>query len=121
MATLSDVRAVALALPRTYERLVRDWVKFNVGRLVYLAVSPDESILGFGYPKEERAALIAADPRRFLMPARSDERYHWVQARLDTLHTDELAELIFEAWCIVVPKRVAAEYVAAHGLPGRRA
>jgi hypothetical protein len=52
MATLSDLRGVALALPRRYERLVRDWVKF-------------------------------------------------------------------EAWCLVVPKRVAAESVAAHGLAGR--
>jgi len=117
MATLDQVRAVALALPRTYEQLVREWVKFKVGQLVYLAVSPDETLMGFGYPKEERAALVAGDPDRFLMPARSDERYHWVQARLGTLREDELAELIFDAWCLVVPKKVIAEHIAAHGLP----
>jgi hypothetical protein len=73
--------------------------------------------MGFGYPKEERAALVAGDPDRFLMPVRADERYHWAQARLGTLREDELAELIFDAWCMVVPKKVVREHVAAHGLP----
>lgn len=115
MATLDQVRAVALTLPRTYEQLVREWVKFKVGRLVYLSVSPDETTIGFGYPKEERAALVASDPDRFLMPIRSDERYHWAQARLGTLREDELAELIFDAWCMVVPKKVVVEHIATHG------
>jgi hypothetical protein len=119
MATLDRVRAVALALPRTYEQLVRERVKFKVGRLVYVSVSPDETTMGFAYPKEERAALIAADPDRFLMPVRADERYHWAQARLGTLGEDELAELIFDSWCMVVPKKVIAEHIATHGLPGR--
>jgi hypothetical protein len=118
MATLEQVRAAALALPRTYEQLVRERVKFKVGQLVYLAVSPDETIMGFAYPKEERAALVAADPDRFLMPVRADERYHWVQVRLGTLREDELVELIFDAWCMVVPKKVIAEHIAVHGLPG---
>ena len=118
MATLDQVRAMALALPRTYEQLVRERVKFKVGRLVYLSVSPDETVMGFGYPKEERAALVASDSDRFLLPVRADERYHWVQARLGTLGEDELAEFIFDAWCMVVPKKVIAEHIAAHGLPG---
>jgi hypothetical protein len=112
MATLDDVRAAALVLPRTYEQLVREWIKFKVGRLVYAAVSPDETVLGFGFPKEERAALIASDPVRFLMPARADERYRWVQARLPLLGVDEVGELVLDAWCMVVPKRLAAEQIA---------
>jgi hypothetical protein len=117
MATLDQVRAVALTLPRTYEQLVREWVKFKVGRLVYLSVSPDETVMGFGYPREERAALVAGDPDRFLMPVRADERYQWAQVRLGMLGEDELAELIFDAWCMVVPKKVVREHIAAHGLP----
>jgi len=51
MVTIDDVRAFAMTLPRTTEALVRDRVKFRVGRLVYLAFSDDEKIMGFGYPK----------------------------------------------------------------------
>ena len=56
MATVDDVRAIATALPRTSEHLIRDHVKFRVGRIVYASVSPDEERLGFGFPREERAA-----------------------------------------------------------------
>src|SRR3712207_6998206 len=40
------VRAVAAGLPRSSEVLVRDRVKFRVGRIVYLAFSRDEAVMG---------------------------------------------------------------------------
>ena len=119
MAGLDDVRRIAMGLPRTTEHLIRDHVKFRVGRLVYASVSPDEERLGFGFPREERAALVASEPGTFMMPLRSDERYHWVRARLPALGQDELRELLVDAWCMVVPKKVAAAYLAGHGIgPG---
>ncbi len=88
--------------------MVRDRVKFRVGRIVYLALSRDETVLGFAFPREERAGLVAAEPAKFLMPERSDERYNWVRVRLDAVDEQELRELIVDAWRMVVPKRVAA-------------
>ena len=111
MATAHDVRRLALALPRAYEALVRDYVKFRVGRIVFLSISPDEALLGFGFPKEERAALVASEPDKFLMPVRSDERYNWVRARLAMLDEAELAELVLDAWRMCVPKRVAEAHL----------
>jgi hypothetical protein len=108
--TLDDIRALAITLPRTEEALVRDHVKFRVRGLVYVSVSPDESLMGFGYPREERADLVAAEPAKFLMPLTSDERYHWVRARLAAIGTDEMRELVLDAWQMVVPKKVAAAY-----------
>ena len=70
--------------------LIRDHVKFRVGRIVYAAVSPDEERLGFGFPREERAALVASRPQTFMMPLPSDERYQWVRARLPVLDVAEL-------------------------------
>lgn len=105
--TVDDVRRVALSLPRTEEALVRDRVKFRVGRIVYIAISRDETSMGFGFPREERAALIAAEPQKFFMPVRSDERYNWVQVRLAALDDGEMRELVVDAWRMVVPKRVA--------------
>jgi hypothetical protein len=107
MVTIDDVRELALRLPRTTEALVRDRVKFRVGRLVYLAFSRDEEIMGFGFPKEEREALVASEPDKFLMPDRSDLRYQWVLVRLDRLDLTEMRELVIDAWRMVVPRRVA--------------
>lgn len=111
MVTADDVRAMALSLPRTEERLVRDRVKFRVGRIVYVAISPDETLMGFAFPREERAALIAAEPGKFLMPIRSDERYNWVRVRLAAIDKAEMRELVVDAWRMVVPRRVATSDV----------
>jgi hypothetical protein len=110
MVTAGDVRACAMALPRTSEHLIRDQVKFRVGRIVYLALSPDETVLGFGFPREERDVLIASEPEKFFRPRPSDERYQWVRAWMSELSLAELHELIHDAWRMVVPKRVAAEH-----------
>lgn len=114
MATIEDVRRIALALPRAYEVLVGDRVKFRVGRIVFASLSRDETLLGFGYPRDERAALVASDPDKFLMPVPSDERYQWVRLRLAAVEERELAELLIDAWRMCVPKKVSAGYL---GLP----
>lgn len=106
--TLTDVRAIALELPRTTEHLIRDNVKFRVRSLVYASVSPDEVLMGFGFPKEERVALVEAESEKFLMPVRSDERYNWVRVRLAEIDEVELRELVVEAWRMCVPKKVSA-------------
>jgi hypothetical protein len=110
--TAEDVRQIALTLPRAYEAWVRDTRKFRVGRIVFAAISPDETRLGFGFPREERAALVASEPEKFLLPRPSDMRYQWVAARMEALEVDELRELIVDAWTMCVPKSVAAEYLA---------
>jgi hypothetical protein len=112
VVTIEDVRAFARTLPRAYEALVRDRVKFRVGRIVFLAFSRDETIMGFGFPKEERAALVAAEPDKFLMPGQSDLRYHWAHVRLAAIDPSEMEELVLDAWRMCVPKRAAADYDA---------
>lgn len=113
MATIDDAREVERTLPRSYEVLVRDRVKFRVGRIVYVAFSRDERQMGFAFPKEEREALVASAPDAFLMPIPSELRYQWVEVRLDEIDRDECQELVVDAWRMVVPKRVAAEYDAS--------
>ena len=112
MVTIDDVREIASQLPRAYEVLVRDRVKFRVGRIVFVAFSRDEQIMGVGFPKEERAALVAAEPAKFLMPGQSDLRYQWVHVRLSAIDQAEMEELVLDAWRMCVPKRVAAAYLA---------
>jgi hypothetical protein len=110
MVTIDDVRAFASQLPRAYEALVRDRVKFRVGRIVFLAFNRDETIMGFGFPKEERAALVAAEPDKFRMPSTSDLRYNWVHVRMSAIDRSEMEELVLDAWRMCVPKSVAAAF-----------
>jgi hypothetical protein len=107
VVTVDDVRALAETLPRSYEVLVRDRVKFRVGQMVYVAFSRDEQTMGFGFPKEERAALVASEPDKFLLPPESDLRFHWVVVRLAAIDEEEMRELVLGAWRMVVPKKGA--------------
>ena len=115
MITAEQVRQVALALPRTSEHLIHDHVKFRVGKIVYVSISPDESTMGFGFPKEERAALGASEPDKFAMPRLSDQRFHWVHARMGALTPEEMRELVTDAWRMVVPKKVALSHLGPAG------
>jgi hypothetical protein len=110
VVTVDDVRALASTLPRSEEHLVRDRVKFRIGRIVYLAFSRDEELMGFAFPKEEREALVASEPATFLMPGTSDLRYNWVVVRLAAIDHAEMRELVLDAWRMCVPKKVAAAY-----------
>jgi hypothetical protein len=110
LVTVEDVRAFAMTLPRTTEAIVHDRVKFRVRRVVYIAFSRDERVMGFAFPKEERVAIVRSEPSKYLMPGQSDLRYQWIEVRLDAIDWAEMRELVLDAWRMVVPKRVAAAY-----------
>lgn len=118
MVSIDDVRELASTLPRSYEVLVRDHVKFRVGRLVFLAFSRDEQIMGFAFPKEQREGLVTSEPEKFLLPGNGDMRYNWVHGRLSALAPDEMRELVVDAWTMVVPKSVAGAYLEANSRSG---
>jgi hypothetical protein len=121
MVTVDDIRRLTSTLPRSEEHLIRDRVKFRVGRIVYVAISRDETTMGCGFPREEREAMIAAEPDKFLMPRVSDQRFNWIEVRLSAIDEQEMCELVADAWRMAVPKRVAAAYArrGCGGLVGR--
>ena len=108
--TIDDARLIAATLPRSYEALVRDQVRFRVGRIVYAAFYRDDTIMGCAVPREEREGLVASEPDKFLMPRPSEMRYRWVWVRLHAIDLDELGELLVDAWRMCVPTKVAAAY-----------
>ena len=114
MVTGDEVRAFAATLPRAYEAVVRDRIKYRVKQIVFVALSRDETVMGFAYPKEEREALVAGEPEKFELPRQSDMRYHWVHVRLGAIDHDEMRELVLDAWHMVVPKKVWSAYLESH-------
>ena len=109
MVTVADVRALAMTLPRTTEHLIHDRVKFRVKQIVYCSFSRDETLMGFAFPKEERDALIAAEPAVYLLPPTSDLRFNWVMARVERLDLDTMEERVCDAWAMCVPKFLVRE------------
>ncbi|MEO7397966.1 MAG: MmcQ/YjbR family DNA-binding protein [Ilumatobacteraceae bacterium] len=110
MVTIDDVRELAAGLPRSLEGVVRDRVRFRIGRIVFIGFSRDETLMGFAFPKEERNALIAAEPHKFSMPKISDQRYNWVVVRLAAIDAAEMYEIVVDAWRMCVPNKVATAF-----------
>jgi hypothetical protein len=108
--TVEQVRAFVADLPRSYEVLVHDRVKFRVGQIVYVAFSRDETVMGFAFPREERGMLVETYPHKFMLPRESDMRFNWVLARCEAIDEDEMRELVLDAWAMVVPRYVSAPY-----------
>ena len=107
MAVMGDVRALGTELERSYEAFVRGQLRFRVGQIVYVAFSLDESVMGFAFPKEERAALVASEPHKFQLPRESEMRFNWVDAQLPALDPIEARELVVDAWRMVVPQKLS--------------
>jgi hypothetical protein len=114
MAVIEDVRPLGAELERSYPVYVRGRLKFRVGQIVCVAFSRDESVMGFAFSKEERAALVRSEPHKFWMPKQSDLRFNWVHAQLAALDRTEARELVVDAWRMVVPRKVSGAYDLPH-------
>lgn len=113
--SVDDVLSYAADFERSYVAVVHGRIKLRVKQIVYVAFSRDETTMGFGFPKEDRAALVASDPERFFLPRPSDMRFHWVETRLDRLDHDEMCEFVLDAWGMVVPKFLFRERLRKMG------
>jgi hypothetical protein len=114
MAVIEDVRSLGTALERSYPVYVRGRLKFRVGQIVYVAFSLDETVMGFAFPKDERAVLVAGDPHKFQLPSATDLRFNWVHADLAALDPTEAREFVVDAWRMVVPQKLGRAYDLSH-------
>jgi hypothetical protein len=108
--TIDEVCDFARTLPGINEGIVRGNIKFRIKRIVWLALSKDGSTMGFAFPKYLREALVDSDPEKFSLPSKGDMRYHWAHVRLAAIDSEEMRELVEDAWAFCAPKGVAEEY-----------
>jgi hypothetical protein len=124
VATWDDVRRIALSLPDTSEELSHGHASWRVRDKGFVWERPlrpgDVRALGEGAPTGPilgarvehliaKDALIADDPEVFFTTPHFDG-YPAVLVRLEHIGSDELEELIVEAWVARAPKRAAREY-----------
>ena len=128
MPTWDDVRRIALSLPETSEKLAWGTPSWRVRTKLFVWERPlrkaDFEALGdapqgeiLGARVEDllvKEALIADEPAIFTTP--HFDGYPAVLVELDEIVLEVLEEIIVEAWLSRAPKRLAREYIAAHGL-----
>jgi len=125
MATVDDVRRIALGLPQTAERVSRGTVQWRVVDRLFAWERPlhrsDVVALGDRVPEGPvyavrtadegvKLALIADDPAVFFTTPHFDG-YPAVLFELDRIGVVELAELITDAWLARAPRRLVAQYL----------
>jgi hypothetical protein len=125
VATWSDVRDTALALPDVDERPGQETLQWRVRdkgfvwerplRRADLAAlgdaAPDGPVLAAWVPDlGAKEALLADDPAVYFTTPHFDG-YPVVLVRLAEIDTGELTELVTEAWLARAPKRLARQYL----------
>ena len=111
MVTADGLRRVALSLPEAEERETWGHPTFRVRNKMFASLSDDGRVAGVKATRQEQAALLAADPETFGVPAYVGQ-HGWVSVQLATADPEELRELLVEAWRRTAPKRLVAAFDA---------
>ena len=129
MATWDDVARLALALPRTSERVSRGLRQWRVADKLFVwerplrrkeieALSgrvPEGPILAARVEHLLAREALLADDRRLYFTTPHFDGYPAVLARLDRLSRLALEELVTEAWLVRAPKAAVQLYLAQSG------
>lgn len=105
--TADDVRAIALALPETAEKLAWGQPTFRVAGKIFAALGDDDTTMGVKCPVEDRAELIAAEPQKFFVREGHDDTYAWLRVRLAALEdAAELTAVLADSWRQAAPRKL---------------
>jgi hypothetical protein len=106
--TVDDLRRLSLALPGAHEVAYKGSPWFNVGSKTFALIWNDRIVLKLD--KTHQEFLFEVRPETFqTCPVAT--RY-WSYVDIDRLDDAEFADLVFEAWSTVVPKKVSRAYLA---------
>jgi hypothetical protein len=128
MATLHDVRALALALPEAVESTSYGSVAWKVRGKTFVWERPlrprdvadlgalgervpDGELVGVRVPAPDKEAVLATVPAAFDIP-----HFHGFPAvliELDRIDVEELRELVTDGWATQAPKRLARAYLGS--------
>ena len=109
MPTWDDVREAGLALPGVQEETSYGTPALKVKGKLLVRLKEDAETLALWVDYEERHALLHEQPAVFFLTPHY-ENYPMVLVRLAEVDSEELAELVTEAWLDRAPKRVVAAW-----------
>lgn len=108
---VARIRAIAMALPEAEERPFGGHTTpaFRVRDKFFVMLNEDGSEMNVKAPEGVQGILVASDPERFYVPRYVGPK-GWVGVRLGAgANWDEVAEMITESYCLIAPKRLAAQ------------
>jgi len=112
VASLSDVRELALSLPETIEKSSYGTPGFRVKDRLFARMREEPGVLAIWCADlDEKEFLIRAEPERFFTVPHYDG-YAMILVRLEAVDREELLELLTESWRLRGPKRLVAEFDA---------
>ncbi len=111
LVTYETVRQIAMALPGVEEGTSYGTPACKVRGKLFIRQHQDGQSLVVKIEFAEREILIEADPETFYI---TDHylNYPWMLVRLANVRRDQLSELIKQAWRLVAPKRLVADFYA---------
>ena len=110
MATLADVRKVALALPGAVELESHGGSWFNVGKKTFVLYGFPTRRWIFKLPKPRQELLFEARPDVF-QPYRAGAIV-WSYVDITQLSRAEVADFVIDAWATIVPRKVSQAYLS---------
>ncbi|TJY43847.1 MmcQ/YjbR family DNA-binding protein [Cohnella pontilimi] len=111
MMKISEVRKIALSLPKTEE--VQHWGKpsFRINNKIFTVIQDDMKTVTVKTTKEEREIYTRMDPSTYTIPE-AFSNLNYMNINLETANEDEVKELIRIAWKNVAPKNLSKTYFA---------
>lgn len=107
MATVADVREIALSLPETSERPSYGTPGFRVKDRLFARVREEGVLVVWTADVGEKDFLVRAEPKKFFTTAHYDGHAS-VLVRIGAVDREELTELLTDAWRARAPKRLVA-------------
>jgi hypothetical protein len=113
VATVGDVRRIALSLPETTEKPWFNTPGFRVKGKGFLRIRSEAEggLVVWVADLGEKEALLASDPDKFFTTPHYDG-HPTVLVRVAKVGTKELRELITESWRVRAPRRLVDRFDA---------
>ena len=107
--TWETVRQIAMTLPSVEESTSYGTPAFKVKGKLFVRSHQDGESLVVRIESEDRDILMEADPETFYI---TDHylNYPWILVRLANVRRDQLSDLLKQAWRLVAPTRLVANF-----------
>lgn len=103
------LRRIALSLPDAQERETWGDATFRVRDKIFVIMRMDGKRASIKATREEQQALIEENPSAYYLPEYVAQ-HGWIGVRLPRARTNEVAELVTDAWRMTAPKRLVKSF-----------
>jgi hypothetical protein len=109
MLTITEVREIALSLPRTEEVQHSGKPSFRINNKIFTVIQDDLITITVKTTKEEREFYTRMAPGTYRIPE-TFANLNYMHINLETAKADEVRDLIKIAWRNVAPKKLSKSY-----------